>query len=41
MDPTQPVCPLGPDVTGIVIRPRVAATEGAFAMFCPGSGVIS
>ena len=39
--PTQPVCPLGPDLTGIVIRPRVAATEGAFAIFCPGSGVIA
>ena len=41
VDPTQPVCPLGPDLTGIVIRPRVAATEGAFALYCPGSGVIT
>ena len=41
MDPTQPVCPLGPDSTGIVIQPTMAATEGAFAIFWPGSGVIS
>ena len=41
VDPTQPVCPLGPELTGIVIQPRVASTLGAFALYCPGSGVIS
>ena len=41
VDPTQPVCPLGPDLTGIVIQPRVASTSGAFALYCPGNGVIS
>ena len=41
VDPTQPVCPLGSDFLGIVIQPMVAATEGAFAIFGPGSGVIS
>ena len=41
VDPTQPVCPLGPDSTGIVIQPTMAATEGALAIFWPGSGVIS